>query len=114
MGKNSLCIFDREYELATYVHRNPESDMKEPLEEFFNQFKLTKDTKVETHNEDDITDDEDLDESEFDESKFNEEENNNTKKTRIQGSTTTMESIVLWITWNQNKSLHHFGNFLFN
>jgi hypothetical protein len=73
VGKNSLCIFDREYELATYVHGNPKSDMKDTLEEFFDQFKVTKDTKVETNNEDDVTDDDDLDDS-----KFDEEENNNT------------------------------------
>lgn len=73
MGENSLCSFDREYELATYVHGNLESDMKDPLEEIFDQFKMTEDTKVETNNEDNVTYDEDLDDSQF-----NEEENNNT------------------------------------
>lgn len=35
VGENSLCIFDREYELATFVNGNLESDMKDTLEEFF-------------------------------------------------------------------------------
>lgn len=47
--------------------------MKDPLEEFFEFFKLIEDTKVGTNNEDNVTDYEDLDDSEFDK-----EENNNT------------------------------------
>lgn len=73
MGENSLCVFNRKSELATYAHRNLESDMKDPLEEFFEFFKLIEDTKVGTNNEDNVTDYEDLDDSEFDK-----EENNNT------------------------------------